>query len=95
MAVQNADIAAIFTQMADLLEIQGANPFRVRAYRNAARTVSDLPRPVSDMLTIGEDVRNLPGIGNDLAEKSRKSSEPAGSPSSTSWSKRSRRNCRS
>lgn len=33
MPVHNADIAAIFTEIADLLEIQGANPFRIRAYR--------------------------------------------------------------
>ncbi|HET7831516.1 MAG TPA: helix-hairpin-helix domain-containing protein [Gallionella sp.] len=38
--VHNADIAAIFEEIADLLEIQGANPFRIRAYRNAARTVA-------------------------------------------------------
>ncbi|MGA2033236.1 MAG: helix-hairpin-helix domain-containing protein, partial [Thermoguttaceae bacterium] len=34
----NAEIAAVFEQVADLLEFQGANQFRVRAYRNAART---------------------------------------------------------
>ena len=39
MPVQNAEIAAIFDQTADLLEIKGENPFRVRAYRRAARTV--------------------------------------------------------
>lgn len=39
MPLHNADIAAIFAEIADLLEIQGANPFRVRAYRNAARSV--------------------------------------------------------
>lgn len=38
MPVQNADIANIFERVANLLEIQDANPFRVRAYRNAART---------------------------------------------------------
>ncbi len=43
MAVHNADIALVFSKIADLLEIQGANPFRVRAYRNAARTIGDLP----------------------------------------------------
>jgi len=69
MPVQNVDIASIFNQMADLLEIQDANPFRVRAYRNAARTISDLPRPVGDMLADNEDPQDLPGIGKDLAEK--------------------------
>ncbi|HHH46053.1 MAG TPA: hypothetical protein ENK53_03470, partial [Thiotrichales bacterium] len=38
MPVHNEDIAAIFDEMADLLEIEGDNPYRVRAYRNAART---------------------------------------------------------
>src|SRR3972149_8605492 len=42
MPVHNADIARVFEDLADLLEIQEANPFRVRAYRNAARTVGDL-----------------------------------------------------
>ena len=38
MPVHNADIAAIFEEIADLLEIRGNNPFRIRAYRNAARS---------------------------------------------------------
>ena len=50
MPVQNTDIADIFNKMADLLDIEGANEFRVRAYRNAARTVSSLPKNVSDMV---------------------------------------------
>lgn len=69
MAVQNADIAAIFNQMADLLEIGDANVFRVRAYRDAARIIGDLPRPVTRMLAQGEDLEDLPGIGRDLAGK--------------------------
>lgn len=40
MPKHNADIAAIFEEIADLLEIQGSNPFRIRAYRNAARVIS-------------------------------------------------------
>jgi len=39
MPVHNEEVAAIFDELADLLEIDEANPFRVRAYRNAARTV--------------------------------------------------------
>ncbi len=69
MSVRNAEIAEIFDRMATLLEIQGANPFRVRAYRNAARTVGDLPRNVGDMLEEEEDLSKLPGIGKDLAGK--------------------------
>jgi DNA polymerase (family X) len=69
MPVHNADIAAIFDEIADLLEIEGANRFRVRAYRNAARTLRDLDRDIAAMIAEGEDVTTLPGIGEDLASK--------------------------
>jgi len=69
MPVHNADIAAIFDEIADLLEIEGDNPFRIRAYRNAARTLRDLGREVTGMLEQGEDLTELPGIGEDLAAK--------------------------
>jgi len=66
----NAEIAATLDQIADLLEFQGANPFRVRAYRNAARTIRDLPESVAEILA-AEDrhLTELGGIGKDLAEK--------------------------
>ena len=69
MPVHNADIAAIFDEIADLLEIEGDNPFRVRAYRVAARTLRDLDRDVAVMVAEGEDLTELPGIGEDLASK--------------------------
>ncbi|MBI5611945.1 MAG: DNA polymerase/3'-5' exonuclease PolX [Gammaproteobacteria bacterium] len=69
MPVHNADVAAIFDEIADLLEIQGANPFRIRAYRNAARTVQELGRDLRELLRRGEDLTELPGIGDDLAGK--------------------------
>lgn len=69
MPKHNADIAAVFEEIADLLEIQDANPFRVRAYRNAARIVGELPQPVFRMLEKDEDLTELPGIGEDLACK--------------------------
>src|SRR5438552_6794351 len=68
--MQNPDIARLFDEVADLLEIQGANPFRVRAYRNAARVVRDYPDPLDDVVRSGErDLTEIPGIGDDLAEK--------------------------
>jgi len=67
----NADIAEIFAKVADLLEIQGANPFRVRAYRTAARTVESQTKGVAEMVERGEDLTALPGIGEDLAAKLR------------------------
>lgn len=63
----NARIAADLDEIADLLELQDANPFRVRAYRGAARTVRDLERPIRAMVEAGEDLRELPGIGKDIA----------------------------
>jgi DNA polymerase (family X) len=69
MPVVNAEITAQLDRLADLLDIQGANPFRVRAYRRAARLVQDLPRSVADMVAAGEDLDALPGIGPDLAGK--------------------------
>lgn len=69
MTMPNADIADIFNRIADLLEIEGENPFRIRAYRNAARTVADLPQPVAAMTAAGEPLTELPGIGKDLAGK--------------------------
>ncbi len=69
MPVQNSDVSDIFNKVADLLEIEGANPFRVRSYRNGARTVSGLPRNISDMIDAEKDLTELPGIGKDLAGK--------------------------
>lgn len=69
MPVPNAEIAAIFERYATLLEMEGANPFRVRAYRNAARSIGDLPRSLAAMLADGADLSELPAIGEDLAQK--------------------------
>jgi len=69
MPVQNAEIAAMFDQTADLLEIKGENQFRVRAYRRAARTVEGLPQSLRGMLAAEADLSKLPGIGKDLAGK--------------------------
>jgi len=68
--MQNADVARIFDELADLLEIQGANPFRVRAYRNASRTIESLSESVAEIAhDENRDLDDLPGIGKDLAEK--------------------------
>ena len=69
MSVHNTDIAGIFDEIADFLEIEGENPFRIRAYRNAARTVSGLGSELKDMVAAGEDLTKLPGIGKELAAK--------------------------
>jgi len=69
MPIPNTDIAAIFNELADLLEDQGENPFKVRAYRKAARTLQGLSGNVADMVERGEDLTRLPGIGKALAAK--------------------------
>ncbi|PTR14793.1 DNA polymerase (family 10) [Nitrosospira sp. Nsp2] len=69
MPSHNADIAAIFEEIADLLEIEGANPFRIRAYRNAARTIGELSAEAYAMVEKDEDLTRFPGIGHDLSEK--------------------------
>ena len=69
MPVHNSDIAEIFNRTADYLDIKGENPFRIRAYRNAARTIGSLSRSVADMVARQEDLGKIPGIGQDLAGK--------------------------
>ena len=71
MAVHNKEIAERFNRLADLLEVEGANPFRVRAYRNAARVIGGLSPSLADLVADGEDLTRYPGIGDDLADKIR------------------------
>jgi DNA polymerase (family 10) len=70
--MQNAEIARLLGDVADLLEISAGNPFKVRAYRNAARTVADHPDPVAELVSGGEfDLTELPGIGDGIAKEIR------------------------
>ncbi|HKJ88893.1 MAG TPA: DNA polymerase/3'-5' exonuclease PolX [Gammaproteobacteria bacterium] len=71
MPVHNHEIAERFTRLANLLEIEGENPYRVRAYRNAARTLGGLSVSIADMVAEGEDLTRYPGIGKDLAGRIR------------------------
>ena len=66
----NADVARIFEDLADLLELDGANTFRVRAYRNASRTVESLSADVAAIVDRDPaELQQLDGIGKDLADK--------------------------
>ncbi len=69
MPVHNQDIASVFDEIADLLELRQDNPFRIRAYRRAAQTVRGQSRELRDMVAEGRDLRKLPGIGEELAAK--------------------------
>jgi DNA polymerase (family 10) len=66
--MRNLEIAFIFNQIADLLEIQSANPFRVRAYRRAAANVEGLADNI-ETIALNGTLRNIAGIGEDLANK--------------------------
>ena len=70
--MDNEGVAGVLEQVADLLEIEGASTFRVRAYRNAARTVGALASPVGSLPEKGAGaLEELSGIGKDLAGKIR------------------------
>jgi DNA polymerase (family X) len=70
MPIFNSDIADIFDEIADYLEIDAdGNPFRIRAYRNAARSVRGLGAELKDLVAEEEDLTKLPGIGKELAAK--------------------------
>jgi DNA polymerase (family 10) len=69
VSARNVEIANIFDDTADLLEIESENPFRIHAYRNAARLLRGLKQEAADMLAAGKDLAELPGIGKDLASK--------------------------
>ena len=65
--MENIEIAAVLDELAGLLEIKGSNPFRIRAYRNAVRTVRGLTRPLKAMVEAEEDLTQLAAIGKDMS----------------------------
>ncbi|MCX8030700.1 MAG: DNA polymerase/3'-5' exonuclease PolX [Thermodesulfovibrionales bacterium] len=65
--MKNQEIAKIFNEIADLLEIKGDNPFRIRAYRRAALNIENLSKNIESLTK--EEILEIPGIGQDLAEK--------------------------
>ena len=69
--MENKTIADIFTDIADILDIQGENPFRVRSYRNAARTIEDMSQSLEAGVKAGENLEEIPGIGKSMSEKIR------------------------
>lgn len=69
MIVSNRDIAEIFDKLADLLEIKGDNPFKIIAYRNAARTIGNMGTDLSKMVEEGVNLPEIPTIGKNIAQK--------------------------
>lgn len=71
--MRNQEIAKIFNNIADILEIKGDNPFRIRAYRRAAQNIDGFAADIAGMQE--EELRKIPGIGRDLAAKIREYAE--------------------
>ncbi len=67
--MKNTEIAKVFQDMADLLELKGENPFKIRAYQRAARAIEHLPKELEIMVEEGEDLQNIPGVGEAIAKK--------------------------
>ena len=67
--MDNEKIAKVLGQLADLLEFTGANAFRLRAYRNGARKIKELPESISSLVDQGADLVKLEGIGKSVAAK--------------------------
>src|SRR4030067_3243389 len=65
--MKNQEIAKVFNDIADILEIKGDNPFRIRAYRRGAQNIDGFPGYIAE--TPEEELKKIPGIGHDLAEK--------------------------
>ncbi|MGZ6290812.1 MAG: helix-hairpin-helix domain-containing protein, partial [Syntrophales bacterium] len=68
--MKNSEIARVFHDMADLLELKGENVFKIRAYRRAAQVIEHLPKEMAVMLEQGEDFKEIPGVGDAIAKKS-------------------------
>jgi len=68
--VKNADIATVFENIADLLELKGENRFKIRAYARAAETIRHLPEEMESMHEEGKDFKDVAGIGDAIAAKS-------------------------
>ena len=66
--MENIEIARVLRETADLLEIQAANPFRIRAYRNAVRTIESQAVPMRKLVEEGANLTELPAIGKGMAE---------------------------
>ena len=67
--MKNTAIAKVFSDIADLLELKGENVFKIRAYQKAVRAIEHYPKEIKIMLDEGEDLRNIPGVGEAIAKK--------------------------
>ncbi|MGH9522092.1 MAG: DNA polymerase III, partial [Terriglobales bacterium] len=66
-ALDNKSIASLLYETADLMEIDNADPFRIRSYRNAAEAIEGLPSPIWDVIPDQKKLLAIPGIGKGMA----------------------------
>jgi DNA polymerase (family 10) len=66
--VDNRSLARVLHEIADILEIKGENPFRIRSYRLAAESVESSDRDLAALLARGEALTDLPGVGEGIEE---------------------------
>jgi len=67
--MKNREVARVFQDIADLLELKGENVFKIRAYQKAARAIEHHPRKLKIMIDEGEDLQSIPGMGEAIAKK--------------------------
>lgn len=67
--MKNSEVAKVFQDIADLLELKGENVFKIRAYQKAARAIEHYPRELKVMVDEGEDLQSIPGVGEAIAKK--------------------------
>ena len=67
--MDNAELARVFDDISLLLEVKRDSPFKIRAYRTAARAIAAHPVELRDMLGQGGDLKDIPGIGEAIAKK--------------------------
>ena len=67
--MENSQVAEIFDEISDLLELKGSNPFRVRSYRNAAQSLRNMSNRLEDLVADDQDLSDIPDIGEATAKK--------------------------
>jgi len=67
--MKNSEVAKVFQDIADLLELKGENVFKIRAYQKAARAIEHHPRELKILIDDGEDLQSIPGVGEAIAKK--------------------------
>ena len=66
--MKNSEIARVFEDIADLLELKGENVFKIRAYQKAVRSIEHLPVEV-EQLAKEDRLKEIPGVGEAITKK--------------------------